>query len=254
MAYTVTQAIAAFLSDLVLNVSGGFLAAVVFALSVAGLRVLQHHVIKKHARQLFGKDALTGAHHLVFSEFEPRPDNLPDFPFRKPGEAGFAMRTSRVLPLCDARAIGYVASVFGSFSDKTAPVTSDMSVQHKLDLSFVSFGLGSNYKTRQLMSNDANVLFEFDFESNALCLGGEGVKPRAGYDYGVIAKIRPKQFPNRVWIACAGLGEWGTSAAAWYLANKWRALHARAGDKQFVALVQVRPEQDESPQLVLFYK
>jgi hypothetical protein len=35
-------------------------------------------------------------------------------------------------------------------------------------------------------------------------------------------KIIPKSFPNRVWIAVAGLGEWGTSGAAWFLSKNWK--------------------------------
>jgi len=32
----------------------------------------------------------------------------------------------------------------------------------------------------------------------------------------------PADFPNHSWIVCAGLGEWGTSGTAWYLAHRWR--------------------------------
>lgn len=244
-----------FWSNLGLNVLGGLLAAFAFALCVWGVRAWQDRVIKRRARQFFGNDALDGTHHLVYSEFELRPDCLhpeksPELPYRKPGMLDYWMRTSGVLPLCDARAIGYVASELAKFSGKTAPITSDRSIQQRLDLSFVSYGLGSNLKTRDLLSNPANELFAFDFKSNTLRLGGDDVTREDGFDYGVIAKIRPQQFPNRVWIACAGLGEWGTSGAAWYLANKWSELYAAAREKPFAALVRVRPDQDESPQLV----
>jgi hypothetical protein len=242
-------------SNLGLNVLGGLLAAFAFALCVWGRRALWHRVIKRRARRFFGNDSLDGALHLVYSEWELRPDCLhpeksPEFPYRKPGETGYMMKTSRVLPLCDARAIGYLASELAKFSGKTAPVTSDVSIRQRLDKSFVSYGLGSNHKTRDLLSNPSNELFDFDFESNTLSLGGDGVTCEQGFDYGVIAKIRPQQFPNRVWIACAGLGEWGTSAAAWYLANKWSELYAAAKGKPFAALLRVRPDQDESPELV----
>jgi hypothetical protein len=72
------------------------------------------------------------------------------------------------------------------------------------------------------------------------------VNPRAGYDYGLILKIHPRQFPMRTWITCAGIGEWGTSGAAWYLGNKWKEIQEYFGDEQFAIIVRVSPLQDES--------
>jgi hypothetical protein len=53
-----------------------------------------------------------------------------------------------------------------------------------------------------------------------------------------------------LWLACAGLDEWGTSGAAWFLANKWANLNQRAGSRPFAAVVRVRPGQDQSAELV----
>lgn len=243
-----------FWSNLWLNVLGGFLAAVAYALFIWAIRVSQRIVRKRRARNFFGNDALGGSHELVFSEFELRadcldPEKSPEFPYRKPGEVHYMMKTSRVLPLCDARAIGYLASSLGQISGKTAPVVSDESIQQRLNVSFVSLGLGANHKTRDLLSNSANQFFAFDFESNKLSLAGKDIVVKGGFDYGVIAKIIPQQFPHRVWIACAGLGEWGTSGAAWFLANKWTELYATASKQPFAALIRVNAGKDESAHL-----
>lgn len=68
-------------------------------------------------------------------------------------------------------------------------------------------------------------------------------------------RIHPVPFPDRTWICCAGYGEWGTSGAAWFLANKWRELAKGLGaDESFLALVEVKREQDETTLLVGLFK
>jgi hypothetical protein len=59
------------------------------------------------------------------------------------------------------------------------------------------------------------------------------------------------QFPHRTWIACAGIGEYGTSGGAWFLANKWEEIRKRAGSGPFAVIVRVRPGQDESATPIL---
>lgn len=72
-------------------------------------------------------------------------------------------------------------------------------------------------------------------------------------DYGIILKINPAQFPGRTWIACAGMGEFGTSGAAWFLSKKWPELERLAqGAGSFFALLAVEPGKDESAVLVNF--
>ena len=67
----------------------------------------------------------------------------------------------------------------------------------------------------------------------------------------MILKIHPSQFSNRTWLVCAGLGEWGTSGAAWYLAYKWREIYRFAKSEHFSIIVRVRPGQDESAEPVI---
>jgi hypothetical protein len=71
-----------------------------------------------------------------------------------------------------------------------------------------------------------------------------------GFEYGMILKVRPARFPRRVWLACAGIGEWGTSGAAWFLANKWNEIRSRVGAYPFIAIVRILHGQDESAEVV----
>ena len=83
-------------------------------------------------------------------------------------------------------------------------------------------------------------------------------------DFGAILRIRPPDFPQRSWIVCAGLGEWGTSGSAWYLANRWQVLLRRIHPlaywlgfpsiSDFLAIVRVVPGQDQSARLECLFR
>jgi hypothetical protein len=83
---------------------------------------------------------------------------------------------------------------------------------------FVPFGgLESNFKSRDCQVNPGNRLARFDQQVTQFldpntknALGGCS---DPNFDYGLILKVRPTQFPNRAWLMCAGFGEWGTSGA-----------------------------------------
>lgn len=137
------------------------------------------------------------------------------------------------------------------------PIADD-TVSDKLDLDFISFGAMSNLKTMDVFSNAANNLADYDGhlgffvsknDSRTLC------STQPGCDYGLILKIHPHQFPQRTWIACAGVGEWGTSGSTWFLANRWAEIAEKVNEsEQFVCVIQVTPGQDESSRLHYFRK
>jgi len=70
------------------------------------------------------------------------------------------------------------------------------------------------------------------------------------HDYALIIKIKHRLFPNRTQICVAGLGEWGTSGGAWFLANKWKELRNKVFDNNFGAVIKVRSGTDESAELI----
>ena len=83
-------------------------------------------------------------------------------------------------------------------------------------------------------------------------------------DHGFILRVTPPEFRKRSWIVCAGLGEWGSSGSAWYLANRWETLITlihpwayRAGFMpipDFLAIIRVVPGQDQSARLEALYR
>ena len=153
----------------------------------------------------------------------------------------------------EVRSTKYLAeSLFQEKGDKLM-LSSDTELSTQLNISFVAFGGPlSNYKTKDIMKNKGNELIGFDnsrfysVKSNRKVL-----TPDNRYDYGIILKIHPKQFPKKTWFACAGLDEWGTSGAAWYLAKKWKSLYNFAKDSSFAVIVRVNKGQDQSAEIVL---
>jgi hypothetical protein len=196
-------------------------------------------------------------HSAVLAALPPtflRADGAP-FIFVRSDSHNARFSASEITSSCEIRAASYVASSLGRDGARESIFVDSESIASKLDIDFISFGLISNAKTIDIFNNDGNDLVVIAPSPTFMAWkwSGEATIPeyRAHLDYGVILKIHPVQFPGRTWIACDGMGEFGTSGAAWFLARKWRELEARAKDaRQFFALVAVESGKDESAILV----
>jgi hypothetical protein len=245
------------------NVVGGILTILVIELFWS-LR-------KKWYRRRFTNVFGTGneLYRLVYALLVLRPDVKALLPAARPGAEPFvfvrkgaenvSFSASQTASSCEVRAASYIASALGRDGDRESTFVDDESLSSKLDVDFVSFGLISNKKTTDVLNNAANDLVVPDFNQGFFVWKKTGqfmcADRRAELDYGIVLKIHPEQFPERTWIACAGLGETGTSGSAWFLARKWKQLEERAqGPGQFVALIAVEPGKDESAVLVNFGK
>jgi hypothetical protein len=238
------------LSALALNVIGGILAGLAFS----AWSYLRGRVRNRRFKAVFGPGVTRAEFALIYEELALRSPSDTHPYFKPDGDPTFGFSISHPVPVCTVRALNYVAGAIGQHARSTPAVTSDIESKSLLDLDFVCFGgPGSNHKTLDCMSNAANTLAVFDQSSNSFVhkqTNSPLVKFEKGFDYGLILKIRPTQFPNRVWISCAGLGEWGTSGAAWFVANKWNEIRSIAGDQQFAVVIRVRPGQDESAEMM----
>ncbi len=179
------------------------------------------------------------------------------------GKDGHHFRATTSACVCEVRAAAYLAAVFSRFSSLEWVVggSAHREVYGIADLSFVSFGTLINSKSQELFK-DPQTLVGFQ-NGRFISRRREilNVQPRnrprflhppvddsSEYDYGVVVKIHPSQCTvddERVWIACAGVQQKGTSAAAWVLAhwkNIVRQLQHNTG--RFVGLVRV--PKDES--------
>ena len=167
---------------------------------------------------------------------------------------------------CEVRASTYIAALLGLPGKLHPLLVSDADASSLLDSNFISFGgPGSNYKTADALASEANIFIRLSLGGVSLFTGTDFPYTCSNEaDHGFILRITPPEFPTRSWIVCAGLGEWGTSGSAWFLANKWQELIERiypvaywSGIMQipdFMAIIRVRPGQDQSARIVALYR
>lgn len=241
--------------NLALNVIGGILAGLGFSL----WHTIAQNFTKRRFKQIFGLNAINEGITLVYEEMA-LPFQGVTHPYCKPGgeTAGRHFSISRPIPVASVRAVSYLSNTIGKFLGRSPALRSDIEIRNFLDLDFICFGGPfSNIMTETCMANGGNRLVIFDQNVNQFKSKSDGqpiVKFDPRFDYGLILKLHPVQFPERVWIACAGINERGTSGTAWYLANRWQELRSKTADKPFAAIFRVEPDvhsgRDQSAELL----
>jgi hypothetical protein len=223
---------------------------------------LKQKIQQRRFKKIFGNDIIgPNNFHLVYGEFILCPQidgflktNGITHPYQKPANNAHVFSISKQISIAEVRAANYLSSVIGAQAKSTPVLSSDIGIKDKLDLGFISFGgPGGNHKSNDVSANNANQLVAFDGSQIISISSKKPILTTANltndYNYGLILKLHPEQFPNRVWIMCAGFNEWGTSGAAYYLANKWQEIYKWAKDSNFAIIVKVRNEQDESAEV-----
>lgn len=158
---------------------------------------------------------------------------------------------------CEVRATSYFASQLAGLLRDPVPVEGDSVALHNLSRTVFSLGSGaSNEISARILSQPENTFADFRSLPGAFCLyvkpahiayvGFQTAPPK---DYGLILKLPNRLSPDTYLCLCAGLGEWGTSGAAWYLSQKWWQLHQELGNT-YGLVVEVTVGQDESARRV----
>ena len=146
------------------------------------------------------------------------------------------------------RAVGHLVYAFGKKAHKPPVISSTVDTDEKMDISFISIGGTTNLKTCDLLED---VSYFLDFKGNSIIQGNSQlITATNDIDGGFIIKIHPQSNPERTWLCCAGLGEWGTSGAAWFLSRKWKDIHKWAKSKSFAIITKTTIGSDESTRLV----
>lgn len=240
------------------------------ALAIPGLKATGKFGLKRWWRRQFKKviGSTASEYFIAYANLEVNPlvlrsvsnlqQQLARFPLVKPNHPDMFFSAQKVVSGSELRAVSYIGTSLVADGGIVAKVVADDAIADKLDIDFISFGAMSNFKTLDVFANPANrlagysdkdSLFKSKSNGNPLC------DFPAGYDYGLILKIHPQQFPGRTWICCAGIGEWGTSGSTWFLAKKWKEIAKRVSERdQFACVIQVKPGQDESARLHHFEK
>ena len=167
---------------------------------------------------------------------------------------------------CEVRASTYIAMLLGLPRNLRPLLFSDTEASSVLDSNFISFGgPGSNYKTADVLASEANIFIRMTHTGFSQPSGETfSFSCSREVDHGFILRIKPLEFPARSWIVCAGLGEWGTSGTAWFLAHKWqeliKSIHPVACRScimdipDFLAIIRVVSGQDQSARMVELYR
>lgn len=219
-------------------------------------RTAFHRAFGWRYKQVFGSEAGKGSLHVVYGLLNPPQaiNQATGTPikhiFTKPGLEGARFSASEAVSACEVRAATYVAESIASNTGMWVRLSADEALRHRHDLSYISFGIGNNCKTMDVLKSVGNQFVRFNTDQcRFVTISGRTIiEPSSDLqiDYGMILKSHPPNLPERNWIVCGGYGEWGTSGAAWYLSRKWRDIRKRFRKKSFVIFVQVESDKDES--------
>ncbi|MQY30703.1 hypothetical protein NRB56_63060 [Nocardia sp. RB56] len=162
------------------------------------------------------------------------------------------------LPEPETRGLLHVFTAFQRHTGIPIDIRGDRYVAAHSDRPYLSFGLMGNDCTRKYLEGAERPLFTVDggaeycsrFAQLELT-DGSRYSSTGDYDIGVIARVRPvpDPHPDRYWMFCAGLGPRGMTGASRYLAGCWSPLQQRVGDREFVAVVGVGTDSDDTVHL-----
>ena len=156
---------------------------------------------------------------------------------------------------CEIRSSSYIINSISSFRKNAITVAADSECFANLNRTFVTLGSPASNEISDLALREPNNTFlRFDQDAKgAYILDIASNRQFRGFqlpikqDYGLIVKIKNLRFPNHYFFVCAGLGEYGTSGATWYLVNYWQELKQ---SKEFGIVVEVELGSDGSAKKV----
>jgi hypothetical protein len=233
--------------DITWNIVGG--------LVVAFLTLSVQWIIKKlkcrSFRQVFGNDL--DDFYMVYPSYEsPSKDTIfPKPPSKVPRPSIPTINLTTVNSNAITRSISHLSYAFGNYSPSLPHIGSDIDIDQRMDISFLSLGGVNNYKSLDIFENTSNIFLQFGGGGiQSKTLGESIAKIEGKMDYGLILKIHPANNPNRTWLCVAGIGEWGTSGASWWLSRHWGIIYKHAKDKSFACITKTIYGSDDSTSLV----
>lgn len=153
----------------------------------------------------------------------------------------------RLMGYCSARASSYLSDKLSPYFSRGVVALSDEESAAIWDGTFINLGSSaSNIKSNDIKHHEANKLFAEDINGAIELKNGKSFRMDDKNDIGMILKIKNPHFENYSVIVCAGLGEWGTSGAAWYLSRHWKKFGLKYLGNDFVVIIKVSKGSDES--------
>lgn len=149
-----------------------------------------------------------------------------------------------------------LAALFVRHTGKLLRVVANSSADHKWDGTLICYGSSDwNLKTFDVETSSAPLCeLVFDKDGRRAFEMGEQqytIEERRGitYDKAILMRLTNRENPRHCYIVCAGLSEWGSLAAVYYLTKNWKLLHKRFDGfwrrDDFCVLLEVRYGQFE---------
>lgn len=234
--------------NLIWNVVGGLLvASLIYSISWIRKRFSYWRF-----KQVFGDD--TGELFIVFPSYNSPSTNtiFPKPPLKVPRpKISATTHLSTINSSASTRGISHLSYTIGNCSSRLPKVRSDIDLDERMDISFISLGGFNNCKTIDVLENSSNIFLEFGTSGIQSKTSGRSIANIQGnVDCGLILKIHPDNNQNRTWLCVAGLGEWGTSGASWWLSKHWPEIYKRAKNKPFACITKTTYRSDDSTSLV----
>jgi hypothetical protein len=218
-------------------------------------------------RQFFGPSVLSTRFAVVYGTLQdPRPryddGGNPLMRFQKRTRSGRRVDISgpfeNIVGDCEIRATSYLVQSIGKERDEMVGILSDEKAYDDLDYTLIALGSdSSNEISAFALREPANKFLFFRQEGTQTFIERiadktryVGFQPPTLKDYGIILRLRSERFPMQSFFVCAGLGEWGTSGAAWYLATYWESLYKEFRQRDFGIVVEVDIGSDKSAKRV----
>ncbi|MGA2526619.1 MAG: hypothetical protein ABSF79_08405 [Smithellaceae bacterium] len=214
-------------------------------------------------KMFFGASVLSSRFAIVYGTLQdtrPRFDSHgnPLARFQKQFHDGRVINISgpfnNIVGDCEIRASSYLAQNIGKAKEEIIGILSDIEAYKDLNYTMIALGSpSSNDISGFVMREPSNKFFQFGqtgpqtfIESMQDKKQYLGFQPPVIKDCAVILRIRNVRFPKYFLFVCAGLGEWGTSGASWYLATHWEQLYKEFKQDDFAILVEVDRSSDTS--------
>jgi hypothetical protein len=231
--------------QMLLNIFGGIIVAL---LTLVG-RWLFYKLVARRFSQIFQNNINDEFHVIYKSSMIDRNAVLSTPQSIVPRNTPRTTNLSVVNSCSTTRSIGHLVYEFGKSRKRVPLIKSDIETDQKIDISFISLGGTTNRKTMDLLSDSSNEFLDYQ---NGAIIAKNSKAPliqdnaEDGFDYAFIIKIHPQTNSSRTWICCGGIGEWGQSGSAWYLANRWTEIRNFAKNKQFAFITKTRIGIDDS--------
>jgi len=221
------------------------------------VRVVPRALARRRFKRFFGPGALTGSHvsGVVDPYHHPADRSVgPRYVKRSLGR-GPDLRVygaDLVLGVSTMRFVSYATAAFSAISGSSRPLSiiTDYDAFPHWDGTYICYGSSdTNLKTREIEALPEQHYFKLVFGTDGnrcWVVDGKRFGAEENEDHGILLRMKNPHSPHHLLFVCAGLGEWGSSGAAFYLFNRWSELYRRFGTGDFCCVVRVTLGSDQT--------